>query len=208
METVERVTLVAAVVAVLISGQAIPAAADTGFTLNDFKVTHAVADIGATATVTVEGKVERDLGFGSLNVHPSFDLQQNCQNLVTPTDTLIATATINWPLAEYDSSVVVASGQHGNYLDWIVTVFYDPALDGRMNHNGICPYGVTPETTYVPLGWTIECDRGGECHMEPPTVTSMRLAIWPGCCGISPYPTKKGEMLFVNLAFPSGHTEY
>jgi hypothetical protein len=198
-----RVTLVAAVVAVLIWGQAIPAAADTGFTSNDFKVMHAVADIGATAMVTVQGVIDRDLyATQSLfNVHPSFDLQQACQSLTDATVTITATATINWPFAQFQSTVVVPTGQEGRYLDWTVTVFYDAALDHNLSPNGICPSG------YVPLGWTISCPP--VCDIAWPRVTGVRLNIWPGSfLGISPLQTKKGELLWVNLTFPSGHTEY
>jgi hypothetical protein len=84
-------------VVVLLGSQTMPAAADTGFTSNDFRVTHAVADIGATTTVTVQGTIDRDLWGAYKNLQPSFDLQQSCQNLVTPTDTIVATRTINYP---------------------------------------------------------------------------------------------------------------
>jgi hypothetical protein len=197
----KRVTLVASVVAVLIWAQAIPAAADTGYTSSDFRLRHAVADIGATATVTVQGVIDRDLYAPLFNVHPSFDLQQSCQNLSDPTVTLTATATINWPFAQFQSTVEVPTGQEGRYLDWTVTVFYDPALDHNMTINGICPSG------YAALGWTINCPP--VCDIAWPTITGMRLNIWPGTfLGISPLHTKKGELLWVTLSFPSGHTEY
>jgi hypothetical protein len=199
----KRVTLVAWVVALLIWGQAITASADTGFTSNDFKVKHVVADIGATATVTVQGLIDRDLHAAQplFNVHPSFDLRQSCQSLSDAAVTITATATINWPFAQFQSTVAVPAGQEGRYVDWTVTVSYDPALDHNMTINGICPSG------YVPLGWTISCPP--VCDIAWPTVTGMRLNIWPGSfLGISPLHTKKGELLWVTLAFSSGHTEY
>jgi hypothetical protein len=96
---VKRIVLLSTVVAVFVWGQTVSVAADTGFTSNDFRVTPVVADIGATATVTVEGTMDRDLYFMypggqvGFNVHPSFDLQQTCANLMTPTETIVATRT-------------------------------------------------------------------------------------------------------------------
>ena len=92
----KRVALFAAAVLLLMSADALPAAADAGFSSNDFQARHAVADIGATAHVRVDGWMDRDLYASQplFNVHPSFDLQQSCQNLVTPTDTIVATRTM------------------------------------------------------------------------------------------------------------------
>jgi hypothetical protein len=203
---VTRIVVLSTVVAVLVWGQAVPAAADSGFTSNDFKLTHVVADIGATAMVTAEGTMDRDLyfvdssGHIGFSVEPSFDLQQTCMSLITPTETIVATRTANYPFASFVSTVVVPPGQHGRYLDWTVTVFYDPALDRFISFTGICPSG------YVPLGWTIYCPP--DCNTVPPTVTGMRLSIWPGLQGISPRLTRQGELLWIRLTFSSGHTEY
>ncbi len=95
---------------------------------------------------------------------------------------------------------MVPPEQKGNYLDWTVTVFYDPALSGNLTVNGICPSG------YVPLGWTISCPP--VCDTVQPTVTGATLWLWPGSPGISPYRTKKGELLWIRVTFASGHTEY
>lgn len=189
---VKRVVLPAAVIALFVCVQTAPAAAETGFTSNDIKLTRVVADVGATATVTAEGTIDRDLyyvvrsptGHTEFNVRPLFDLQQSCANSLTPADAILATVTLGPPSIALDHTIAVASGQKGRYLNWTITVFGDPATIAH----GICPPG------YVPLA--------------PATITSMRLAIWPGLIGFSPRLTKQGELLYYLLPFPSGHTDY
>ncbi len=114
IKMVKRSVLVGAVAVVLVWGQTMPVSADTGFTANNFRLTHAVADIGATATITLQGTIDRDLWGQYMNVqNHGFDLQQPCQNLTNPTDTIVATATINWQYAHFVSTVVVPPEQKG-----------------------------------------------------------------------------------------------
>lgn len=189
---VKRVVFLAALLALLLVGQTLPAAAEAGFTLSDFKVKHAVADIGATATVRLEGTIDRDLyalldPSSPIRQTPSFDLQQSCASLTTPTETILATARLLPISFTYDRTVAVLPAQ-GRHLDWIVTLAFDPATDASLGLQGICPAGYMPAAL--------------------PIVTSMGLGIWPAGPGQPPRPTKQGDLLHVSLTFSSGHTEY
>lgn len=173
----------------LVLAAASPASAAPGFKFADFQVTSVVADLGGTGTLTVTGRMSRDLHATYPNgvvARPLYTLQQSCA------DGSVATTSGNrFSLPSYPTGhpmqVSLVPGA-GNWMNWSVGWTLDPSLI----------YG-----QLLQLGFSL-CSPM-QAAVGPITVQSMTVHIWPGCA-CSNVLTKKGEHLYLTVTVTEGHT--
>lgn len=171
------------------------ARAAAGLTLSDFKLKHAVAEVGSTVAITLEGTMDRDLHLatGGLRKSPAFTIEQSCRSDSDPSTVQVASQTNIFPFVSFSSTTTFADRGQGNKTEWTVTLNYDPAADFNVGHpnppgpNTLCPAGFSPSGAL--------------------TVTHVQFRVWPGTVG-SPPRTAKGELLWIVLGFDAGETTF
>lgn len=166
-----------------------------GLAMNDLKLKRGVADVGATLAITFEGTVSREIYLltGHIRARPVLTIQQSCRSETDAALVQIGTQIHQHPFAFIPYQTTFDDRGHGRSVSWTIVVSYDPANDpqvGRPNPPGpntVCPFGFVPIT--------------------PLTISHVILRAWPGTIG-SPPTTKKGELLWIVVDLPAGHTEF
>ena len=165
-----------------------------GFAMNDLKLRRGVADVGTTLAITFTGSVSREIYdlTGHIRARPVLTIQQSCRSETNPAVVQVGTQIHQHPFAFIPYQTTFDDRGRGP-VRWTTVVSYDPANDpqvGRPNPPGpntVCPFDFVPTT--------------------PLTISHVTLRAWPGTIG-SPFRTNKGELLWIVVELPAGHTEF